>query len=126
MQFLSNFRELVKRLCLYHKIGKCYNVCKKDAWICHLADMSCALTKGLLDFYSPPTQESRNYKIWIAVLDIKTCRKCRDCHGQIYQMDEVPDLELPLHFHCRCEIKPIDAVIAGYGTKMEKTMLITG
>ena len=34
-------------------------------------DMFCILTKGLLDFYSPPTQESRNYKNWVATLDLK-------------------------------------------------------
>ena len=36
------------------------------------ANILCVLTKGLLDFYSPPTQESRNYKNWVAVLDLKT------------------------------------------------------
>ena len=80
-------------------------------------DMLCAFTKGLLDSYSPPTQESRNYKNWIAVLDLKTCLECRSQHGQIYQMDEMPDIELPLRPNCRCDIRPIEAVIAGYGTK---------
>lgn len=28
-----------------------------------------AFKKGLLDYYSPPVQESRRYKNWIAVLD---------------------------------------------------------
>lgn len=84
------------------------------------ADMPCALTKGLLDSYSPPTQESRNYKNWIAVLDLKTCLKCRSRHGQIYQMDEMPDIEPPLHPNCRCEIRPMKAVVAGYGTKDEQ------
>lgn len=60
-------------------------------------DMPYALTKGLLDSYFPPTQESRNYKNWIAILDLKTCLECRDRHGQIYQMDEFPDKEPPLH-----------------------------
>jgi SPP1 gp7 family putative phage head morphogenesis protein len=113
VQLLSNFRGLVKRLCLYHKIGKCYNVCKKMCGYVVSANMLCVLTKGLLDSYSSPTQESRNYKSWIAVLDLKTCFECRSRHGQIYQMDEVPDLEPPLHFHCRCEIKPMEAVLAG-------------
>lgn len=81
------------------------------------ADMPCTLAKGLLDFYSPPTQESQNYKNWIAVLDLKTCLDCRARHGQIYQMDEVPDIEPPLHLKCRCSIKPMKAVEAGLGTK---------
>ena len=81
------------------------------------ANILCVLTKGLLDFYSPPAQESRNYKNWVAVLDLKTCLQCRSRHGQIYQMDEIPDTEPPLHPNCRCKIKPMEAVIAGQGTK---------
>ena len=81
------------------------------------ANMLCVLTKGLLDFYSPPTQESRNYKNWVAVLDLKTCLQCRSRHGQIYQMDEIPNIEPPLHPSCRCKIKPMEAAEAGYGTK---------
>lgn len=81
------------------------------------ANMLCVLTKGRLDSYSPPTQASRTYKNWVAVLDLKTCLECRARHGQIYRMDEMPDIEPPLHPNCRCEIKPMDAVIAGQGTK---------
>ena len=82
-----------------------------------LEDTFSVLTKGLLDYYSPPTQKSRRYKNWIAVLDLKTCLECRARHGQIYLMDEYPDEEPPLHPNCRCEIRPMDAVIAGFGTK---------
>lgn len=32
-------------------------------------------------------------------------------------MDEIPDIEPPLHLSCRCKIKPMEAVIAGQGTK---------
>ena len=80
-------------------------------------DMFRALTKGLLDSCSPPTQESRNYKNWIAVLDLKTCMECRSRHGQIYWINETPDKKPPIHPNCRCEIKLMRAVVAGYGTK---------
>ena len=73
-------------------------------------DMFHILAKGRLDSYSPPTQESRNYKNWIAVLDLKTCLECRSLHGQIYRMDETPDIEPPLHPNCRCHIEPMKAV----------------
>ncbi|MGI5897181.1 MAG: hypothetical protein ACOX6U_09535 [Oscillospiraceae bacterium] len=53
----------------------------------------------------------------MAVLDLKTCLECRLHHGQIYWMDERPNIEPPLHFHCRCDIKPTKAVEAEYGTK---------
>ena len=32
-------------------------------------------------------------------------------------MDEMPGLEPPLHPNCRCDIKPMKEVEAGYGTK---------
>ena len=80
-------------------------------------DLSHILIKGRLDSYSPPTQESRNDKNWIAALDLKTCLECREYHGQIYRMDETPDIEPPLHPNCRCRIEPMKAVEAGYATK---------
>lgn len=80
-------------------------------------DLSHILTKGRLDSYSPPTQESRNYKNLIVALDLKTCLECREHHGQIYRMDETPDIEPPLHPNCRCRVEPMKAVEAGYATK---------
>ena len=80
-------------------------------------DLSHILIKGRLDSYSPPTQESRNDKNWIAALDLKTCLECREYHGQIYRMDETPDIAPPLHPNCRCRIEPMKAVEAGYATK---------
>lgn len=75
------------------------------------------LTKGLLDFYDPPTRASRNYKNWIAILDLRICLECRSRHGKIYQVDEIPDKEPPIHPRCRCRIKTMRAVGAGNGTK---------
>ena len=75
------------------------------------------LEKGLLDTYDPPTQQSLRYKNWIALLDLKACLECRAHHGKIYPMDEIPEEEPPLHPNCRCEIRPMEAVEAGYGTK---------
>ena len=33
--------------------------------------------------------QSKNYKNWIAILDLKTCKPCRRTHGQIYEIDEL-------------------------------------
>lgn len=76
-----------------------------------------SLAKGQLDYYAPPTQQSRKYKNRIAILDLKTCLECRSRHGQIYQIDEIPDEKPPLHPNCRCEISLMEAVKAGFGTK---------
>lgn len=75
------------------------------------------LAKNLLDTYDPSTLESRNYKNWIAILDLKTCPECRSRHGQIFQQKEILGQEPPLHLNCRCRIKPMEAVQAGNGTK---------
>lgn len=81
------------------------------------AGMIYTLEKGFLDAYAPPTQNSRNYQNWIATLDLKTCPQCHSRHGQIYETGEIPDEKPPLHPNCRCEIKPMQAVKAGNGTK---------
>lgn len=40
---------------------------------------------------------------WIAELDGRTCHTCRDLHGQVFEIDEVPNKQ---HYNCRCTIKP--------------------
>lgn len=75
------------------------------------------IEKGLLDTYEPQTMESVNYKNWIAILDLRTCMKCRSMHGKIYSKDEIPDVEQQLHPNCRCEIKPMESILAGGATK---------
>lgn len=76
--------------------------------------------KGLLDTFEPVTTQSKNYKNWKAILDLKTCIVCRSRHGQIYGIDEVVDPEPPLHYNCRCDIIPIESIKAGNATKNEK------
>lgn len=73
--------------------------------------------KDLLEFFRPPTHDSMEYENWIAQLDLKTCFICRENHGKIYKISEKPDNGPPVHDHCRCEIKSMDAAIAGTATK---------
>lgn len=73
--------------------------------------------KGLLDTYAPPTFESQNFNNWIAELDLRTCTKCRERHGKIFSINEIPDTEPPLHQNCRCEIKKMEAIVVGEATK---------
>ena len=37
---------------------------------------------------------------WIAVIDKKTCKRCRQMHGRKLRTDEGP--RPPLHWACRC------------------------
>ncbi len=62
---------------------------------------------------------SKNYKNWIATLDLKTCFECSSNHGKIYQITEDVVPQPPLHFHCRCVIIPMKSIEAGNATKNE-------
>ena len=73
--------------------------------------------KNLLDTYDPPTVESKNWKQWVANIDLKTCLLCRSLNGKIYSMDDSDFQEPPIHPNCKCEILPMKAVIAGNATK---------
>ena len=59
---------------------------------------------------------SKNYKNWIATLDLKTCANCRSRHGKIYLASEFVNPEPPLHPSCRCVIEKIKALYAGTAT----------
>lgn len=73
--------------------------------------------KGLFDTYFPETFQSVQWKNWRAVLDLKLCQECRSHHGKIYPIDEIPDIEPPLHERCRCAILPMEAIMPGGATK---------
>lgn len=51
------------------------------------------------------------------MLDLKTCFECRSRHGQVYSMEEIVDPEPPLHNNCRCDIIPLESIVAGEATK---------
>lgn len=70
-----------------------------------------------MDTFNPMTIMSENYKNWIAHLDPAICQDCHSKHGQIYAINEIVDPAPPLHPNCRCEIWPMEAVIAGNATK---------
>ena len=76
-----------------------------------------ATRKGLLDTFFPETARSVHWKHWSAVLDPKLCKECRGHHGKVYAMDEWPEVEPPLHNHCRCVIIPMETITPGGATK---------
>ena len=65
--------------------------------------------------------ESKNYKNWIAYLDLKTCIDCKSRHGKIYLAEESVNPEPPLHPRCRCVIEWLKALYAGNATKKGKS-----
>lgn len=78
---------------------------------------STAHIKGLLDTYTPETSKSILWNYWKATLAPKLCLECASHHGKIYAIDELPDIEPPLHPNCRCTIDRMDAIVVGGATK---------
>ena len=64
------------------------------------------------------TTESKKWKMWRTILDLKTCRDCRKKHGKIYEIQEKVLPPPPLHPYCRCEIVKLRAILAGNSTKL--------
>ena len=66
--------------------------------------------------YGPGTT-SRNWKHWVTQIDLKTCKPCNKMNGKIYAVAETPSPRPPLHPFCRCKIKPMQALVAGYASQ---------
>lgn len=73
--------------------------------------------KGLLDFFTPQTHNSHEYKNWISTLSPTTCVFCINQHGKVYSIYEIPDVEPPVHDRCGCKITPMKSVHLGDATK---------
>lgn len=56
---------------------------------------------------------SENWKHWVAHVDERTCRECREKRGKVYATDEEVKPYPPLHPRCRCEIKLLPSAEAG-------------
>lgn len=66
--------------------------------------------------WKPVFNKSTKYKNWIAILDPRTCPKCRSNHGTIFLINEIVEKEPPLHFYCRCSIPVMETVKSGTAT----------
>ena len=42
---------------------------------------------------------------WIAELDSRTCKVCRERNGVIYELSKVPE---KTHYNCRCYLEPVE------------------
>ena len=61
---------------------------------------------------------SKNYKNWIATIDLRICGKCFNNHGQVYEFNDWIEPEPPLHPKCRCVIEALKSRLAGTATTM--------
>lgn len=60
---------------------------------------------------------SKRYKYWSSVLDLRRCSGCKKLHGKVYEIQEIPNPDPPLHDRCRCVIVRMEAKIAGTATE---------
>lgn len=87
--------------------------------------LSSSLQKSLLDdimnamdgFEPAMRSYSTRWRNWIAELDLRTCLRCRNLHGKVFDADEMIYEEPPLHDRCRCRIEQLIAVFPGYATR---------
>jgi SPP1 gp7 family putative phage head morphogenesis protein len=42
---------------------------------------------------------------WVAELDSRTCKVCRERNGKIYELSKVPQ---KTHYNCRCYLEPVE------------------
>lgn len=80
-------------------------------------DQSFLLQKGKLDSFDPVTVHSTNYRKWVSIKDSRRCLACRDMEGKVYRIGEIEFPSPPLHTKCRCQIIPMEAIVAGNATK---------
>lgn len=64
---------------------------------------------------------SQHYKNWLSIEDERRCKSCEEMPGKIYEIDEIPEPEPPLHENCRCFIELMKAILAGEATEKGKT-----
>ncbi|MBQ8144906.1 MAG: phage head morphogenesis protein [Butyricicoccus sp.] len=64
--------------------------------------------------------KSKNWKMWLSVVDGRRCESCEEEHGKIYAMSETPMPKPPLHPWDRCKIVPLDAKKAGTATRKRR------
>ncbi len=90
---------------------------KKTGGYAYLESRGACRLKGLLDTFIPETFTSTRWKYWRAMLDTRLCKECRSHHGKIYHANKRPDVVPPLHYRCRCDILPMEAILPGGATK---------
>ncbi len=70
--------------------------------------------------YKEAEMLSTHYKNWLSIEDARRCKRCEEMHGQIYEIEEVPIPEPPLHEKFRCYIARMEALTAGTATTKGK------
>lgn len=62
------------------------------------------------------TGVSKNWKHWLSLLTLTTCKPCAGNHGKIFPMEENEQAHIPMHFYCKCRIEPMRTIEAGNAT----------
>ncbi len=60
--------------------------------------------------------QSRNWKIWRAIVTLTICYYCASMNGKILAYDNPELTKIPVHPNCRCYAEWLDAILAGTAT----------
>lgn len=83
------------------KIKEDYSVTAYEAKRLVHTELAKTVTAAQKEIYR---QAGVEYVLWTATLEHNTCQRCGDYDGQIFKLDDAPDL--PLHPNCRCCLSP--------------------
>ena len=80
---------------------------------CFAKTLDLLCEKARDDKFDPITVPSKNWEVWVAVKDGRTCTDCLMKDGTVCAISEEPQH----HLNCRCWRKPVKATKAGGATK---------
>lgn len=69
-----------------------------------------------IDGFNPVVSESGRWIRWVTNVVPTTCSYCAEQNGKVYDKQEPPPIEPPVHPRCGCSLKALLAILAGTAT----------
>ncbi len=94
--------------------------CAKTARRVMVHTAGCFFVPGGLEKEEEDLGQSTRWKTWSTILDLRTCARCRERNGKVYEMNGFIEEGPPLHDRCRCSIIFMKTIPAGQATDKGK------
>ena len=69
-----------------------------------------------IDGFDPVLSKSKRWIEWVTTFTPNTCMDCAQQHGKIFDRNDPPEEEPPLHPNCHCYLRILLAILAGTAT----------
>jgi len=66
--------------------------------------------------FNPLTSESKDYEEWVTNFKPTTCPTCSNLNGKVFDKENPPPIQPPVHENCNCMIVAMTAIKAGTAT----------